>query len=103
MAIDRWVYTFCEQCCDCIPCIDLQGGELHEGGEIDETRWNCPLHYKADVCALYPDIRHYPGLPETTYDETEGLNPTVSDLSARIAEGEFGEGTPMCDFSRKYV
>lgn len=87
--LDRYIYTLCEQCCDCIPCSketntlvpDILSEEDPDFDKlIDVRRHNCPLHWKADVCALYPDIEYRrEGLPE---DE---------------------EGLKVCNLTKKYV
>lgn len=54
--LDRYVYSLCEQCCDCIPC---GSEEADPNTPIEVERVNCPVHWKFDVCAIYPDANYY--------------------------------------------
>lgn len=86
--LDRYVYTVCEQCCDCIPCTNetdtlnpiIEDDQL----PIDVYRHNCPLHWVFDVCGIYADIEYRGPLPFTYYDPTSEL---LVGEAIEIAEG----------------
>lgn len=62
-ALDYFVYSVCEECCDCIP----RGAR---SGQYDDrrrarpktltslVRGNCPAHAHFDICRIWPEIRH---------------------------------------------
>lgn len=58
--LDYFVYSICEECCDCIP----QGAEIADYNWrsqqyklISLSRGNCPAHAHYDVCRVWPQIR----------------------------------------------
>lgn len=67
-ALDYFVYSICEECCDCIPdgsrkeqfLSRLKGNKL-----ISYVRGNCPAHAHYDVCRVWPKVRDVarPGQP----------------------------------------
>lgn len=59
--LDYFVYSMCEQCCDCVP----RGSNLFqyknrqkEGTLMLVNRGNCPAHAWFDVCKVLPQIRY---------------------------------------------
>lgn len=59
--LDYFVYSMCEQCCDCIP----RGAKLFQyksrqkkGTLMLVNRGNCPAHAWFDVCKVLPEIRY---------------------------------------------
>lgn len=87
----------CEQCCDCIPCgsksedIDKDGANL-----LYSKRHNCPLHWVADVCKLYPDIKYYADFPPVYYDANfaegkVGIEELGEGLREEVVEGVYDE------------
>ena len=60
--LDFFVYSVCEECCDCIP-FGARPEEYLErkakGGDylISLTRGNCPVHARFDICAIWPQAK----------------------------------------------
>lgn len=65
--IDYFLYTVCEQCCDCVPMganLDFfaQYNAAHSSSVpalYDPARGNCPAHAFYDICKILPDITHF--------------------------------------------
>lgn len=65
--IDYFLYSVCEQCCDCIPMgvsADRYPQYLasHTAANptlYTPTRGNCPAHAKYDICMVAPNITHF--------------------------------------------
>lgn len=62
-ALDYFVYSVCEECCDCIP----RGARSDQYDErktatpqtlTSLVRGNCPAHAHYDICRIWPEIRH---------------------------------------------
>lgn len=62
-ALDYFVYSVCEECCDCIP----RGARSSQYEERKRARprtltslvrGNCPAHAHYDICRVWPEIRH---------------------------------------------
>lgn len=60
--LDYFVYSVCEQCCDCVP----HGAEhglynyfLSKGKLFDSRRGNCPAHARYDICKVFPEVRFF--------------------------------------------
>lgn len=59
MGLDYFVYSVCEECCDCIPRGASVGqyqmrkatGNLH-----NVNRGNCPAHAWFDICKIWPQV-----------------------------------------------
>lgn len=73
-SLDYFVYSVCEQCCDCIP-LGTQEWQyeslLGQHSDADPAlykpnRGNCPAHAFYDVCKIYPNIKYMkaPGGPD---------------------------------------
>lgn len=65
IGLDYFVYSVCEQCCDCIK----KGSTLAnfgKGPKFVANRGNCPSHAYFDVCKVLPHIRGitFPGGPK---------------------------------------
>lgn len=62
-SLDYFVYSVCEECCDCVPAGSRpeQFAMLKALGVSKLTsvvRGNCPAHAHYDICKLWPEIRH---------------------------------------------
>ncbi|PXF42360.1 hypothetical protein BWQ96_07880 [Gracilariopsis chorda] len=58
--LDYFIYSICEQCCDCIPRgthISQYGFRESIGKLFNAGRGNCPAHAVYDVCKVWPKIR----------------------------------------------
>lgn len=74
MVIDYFLYSLCEQCCDCIPMgteksdyMKFARGHSTSNPTLwKEDRGNCPAHAHFDVCKVVPNVRYFaqPGDPE---------------------------------------
>lgn len=53
--LDYFLYSVCEQCCDCIP-IGASGANL---GAWFTTRGNCPAHAYYDICKVAPKFKYF--------------------------------------------
>lgn len=61
LGLDYFVYSICEECCDCIPIGTKEGQytSLKKEGELFKVdRANCATHLTADVCNVIPDVRY---------------------------------------------
>ena len=108
--LDRYVYTMCEQCCDCIPCGEATDTAVPKIADedlsefIEVRRHNCPLHWKADVCALYPDIEYRGPVPPTVFDAAnpDAESPPVGDACVTGEDGACIAPVRVCDLTDKY-
>lgn len=61
IALDYFIYSVCEECCDCIPR-GAKPGEFEKrkkaGTLMKVNRANCPAHARYDVCKVWPKVRH---------------------------------------------
>ncbi|CDF36351.1 unnamed protein product [Chondrus crispus] len=74
MVLDYFLYSVCEQCCDCIPMGTRRrdyDALASAHSPADPTLWkedrgNCPAHAQFDVCKVLPNVRYFakPGDPE---------------------------------------
>lgn len=67
-ALDYFVYSICEECCDCVP--DGSKSSQYSSRKmssllISYVRGNCPAHAHYDVCRVWPNIKDVtrPGEP----------------------------------------
>lgn len=60
--LDYFVYSVCEQCCDCIP---MGASQANVGATVPD-RGNCPAHAWYDVCAVMPQFTHFINIGEDT-------------------------------------
>lgn len=66
--LDYFVYSICEECCDCIPR-DAEADKFDEMKKnktlISLVRGNCPAHAHYDICRVWPEVRTLtvPGIP----------------------------------------
>lgn len=60
--LDYFIYSVCEQCCDCIP---MGVTKAHVGATVAD-RGNCPAHAWYDVCAVLPQVTHFVKIGEET-------------------------------------
>lgn len=56
ITIDYFLYSVCEQCCDCIPIGAAKGADL---GKWVTYRGNCPAHAFYDICKVAPKFTHF--------------------------------------------
>lgn len=59
MALDYFIYSICEECCDCIPNMstaDQFGARFNSNTLISLNRGNCPAHAHFDICRIWPDV-----------------------------------------------
>lgn len=64
VGLDYFVYSICEQCCDCIP----RGADptQYKGRKAKNklfyaSRGNCPAHAYYDICQVWPNVRFVSG------------------------------------------
>lgn len=61
LALDYFVYSVCEECCDCVPR-GARSDEYDErlaGGTLGTShRGNCPAHAHYDICRVFPNIKY---------------------------------------------
>lgn len=95
--LDRYVYSVCEQCCDCIPCseetntLDPKIADEDLVDFIDVYRHNCPLHWVYDVCGVYPDIKYTRELPRSEAGRPGLLREGVVEVAVAEAAAEVRE------------
>lgn len=59
--LDYFVYSICEQCCDCIPKgskIGILNRLKSQGKLYTHKRGNCPAQARYDVCKVLPHVRY---------------------------------------------
>lgn len=57
--LDYFVYSVCEQCCDCVPRGSLPSQYPWRKANnklLTPNRGNCPAHAWYDICTVWPDI-----------------------------------------------
>lgn len=63
--LDYFVYSVCEECCDCIP-IGATSGQYNmrkmQGTLLSSHRGNCPAHAVYDICQIWPEVKFVSGL-----------------------------------------
>lgn len=62
--LDYFVYSVCEECCDCIP----RGSKLAQFAQrkkdnklFSSSRGNCPAHAVYDICQIWPKVKFVAG------------------------------------------
>ncbi|CAN8062827.1 unnamed protein product [Agarophyton chilense] len=58
--LDYFVYSVCEECCDCVPIGARQNQYVWRAQNnqlLNSKRGNCPAHAFYDLCAVLPNIR----------------------------------------------
>lgn len=70
MQLDYFVYSLCEECCDCVPkgALPQQYEQRKKAGTLfHNARGNCPAHAFYDICKIWPNIHKlYPGAGKTS-------------------------------------
>lgn len=59
-ALDYFVYSICEECCDCIPNGSSSSQYTSRKNNkllISYVRGNCPAHAFYDICRVWPDVK----------------------------------------------
>lgn len=60
MGLDYFIYSVCEQCCDCVPrgsvVEDFRDRRIN-GTLLSVYRGNCPAHAHYDICKVWPKVR----------------------------------------------
>lgn len=59
--LDYFIYSVCEECCDCIPIgatVDQYQQRRESGRLFRANRGNCPAHAFFDICRIWPNIRY---------------------------------------------
>lgn len=59
MQLDYFVYSLCEQCCDCVPNGALPAQYAQRKNKrslLHNARGNCPAHAFYDICKIWPNI-----------------------------------------------
>lgn len=104
--LDYFVYSVCEECCDCIPRgakIEEYNRRLAIGTLFKPNRGNCPAHAWYDICKIWPKVKYVslPGwkkpkdLPEICPILTSWLNSPASSqwlLQSRVDIAESIKG-----------
>ncbi len=65
--VDYFLYSVCEQCCDCVPMgansvLYPQYLARHTAANptlYSATRGNCPAHAEYDICMVAPKVTHF--------------------------------------------
>lgn len=78
-SLDYFIYSICEQCCDCIPAgarEEQYEQRLLSGEDVALTRGNCPAHLGFDVCKALPRVKYFvsPGSDENHDDWPSGCH-----------------------------
>lgn len=86
-ALDYFVYSVCEQCCDCVPV----GQDFSNFDALSAThtnanptlyvaeRGNCPAHAYYDICKVYPNIKYLRLPGGATHDDWPNICPYLND------------------------
>lgn len=70
-SLDYFVYSVCEECCDCVPMGASVGQymtRLAAGTLYKSNRGNCPAHAYYDICKVWPQVRYVKKPGEVTPD-----------------------------------
>lgn len=62
VGLDYFVYSVCEQCCDCVPFGATAGqydSRKASGGLFQANRGNCPAHAYYDICKVLPNVKYF--------------------------------------------
>lgn len=83
-ALDYFIYSVCEECCDCIPrgSREDQFLERRDQGVNALTsvfRGNCPAHAHFDICRIWPEIRYITVEGGPTFPQYPKICPIISD------------------------
>ncbi|CDF36374.1 unnamed protein product [Chondrus crispus] len=94
IALDYFIYSVCEQCCDCIPR-GTKPGEFAKrkaaGTLIKVDRANCPAHARYDVCKVWPNIRHLRSPWERLPRDLNTLWPKICPIIFKWADSPDGQ------------
>ncbi|PXF46231.1 Protein qua-1 [Gracilariopsis chorda] len=88
--IDYFLYSVCEQCCDCVPMGVKQGdfaqlSKAHSASSPtlwSATRGNCPAHARYDVCKVLPSIATFTADKSKTKPICPSLNKWINTPAA---------------------
>ncbi|PXF44466.1 hypothetical protein BWQ96_05794 [Gracilariopsis chorda] len=74
LALDYFVYSVCEECCDCIPrgaSANQYQQRLEQGTLGNAYRGNCPAHAHYDICRVFPNIKYTmkAGVEDDTHED----------------------------------
>lgn len=64
MGLDYFVYSVCEECCDCIPIgarSDQYSTRKEKNTLLSSRRGNCPAHAAYDICLIWPNVKFVSG------------------------------------------
>lgn len=82
--LDYFVYSVCEQCCDCVPrgSAPMQFWSRRSMNTLlNANRGNCPAHAWYDICAVWPKVRYVVdpnGLPTPKQQNPNYLCPMLT-------------------------
>lgn len=64
--LDYFLYSVCEQCCDCVPMGASRDHALYASQHTTDSptlytaeRGNCPAHAFYDICKILPNVTHF--------------------------------------------
>ena len=93
--LDYFVYSVCEECCDCIPRGTRRGEystRRTEGTLIKVDRANCATHARFDICKVLPEIRYVKRKSTDFVPSTEEW-PPICPIIRKWKDGPDGQGT----------
>lgn len=94
--LDYFVYSVCEQCCDCVPiraAVEQFVKRRDKGTLLNVNRGNCAAHAWYDICRIWPDIR-----------STEPYDPLLHDEEhAEEPESETNKPPKICPILFKWI
>lgn len=64
MGLDYFVYSVCEECCDCIPIgakVSQYDDRKKNNTLYSSRRGNCPAHAAYDICLIWPNVKFVSG------------------------------------------
>lgn len=94
IALDYFIYSICEECCDCIPRGANPGeyAQRRKAGTLMKVdRANCPAHARFDVCKVWPNVRHIRWPWQTVPANLDGTWPKICPIIADWKDSPDGQ------------
>lgn len=105
--LDYFIYSVCEQCCDCVPHGATPGDFdylKNQSRLLRARRGNCPAHAWYDVCTVLPKVRYFKGEDGPDYLGFEEACPQLKYWFENESDGWLQKGwVPMSDGVQNFL
>lgn len=98
MGLDYFVYSICEQCCDCVPFGAKRSqykARLESNTLLNAARGNCPAHAFYDICKVWPKVRYVSSISDS--DNPKWMKTICPELTKWIKRPENVKWLPQSD------